>query len=259
MLHKYIAIIDRKTGYVLLLCVVITYLCYLFNFSYNLNITLISIAVVFPLVFTIRQAFRKRDTVIRQLSVFKASMNATYYCFINNNKLSADAKRGVAEDLNCISSYFFDALKGGEFHQDEVRNKLTEVYDFINNNRDAISSSVALKIIRFLRDVNASMENTVGLKLHGTPVSLRAYCLVFIYMFPFVFIPTLLYEMSSSAPIVVYAIAIVHGFILISLYNVQDHMEDPFDQVGLDDVKLEEFQFIKSTDHLQASTPESSG
>jgi hypothetical protein len=37
----------------------------------------------------------------------------------------------------------------------------------------------------------------------------------------------------------------IHGFILISLYNVQDAMEDPFDQVGLDDIKLEEFHFEK--------------
>ncbi|MEQ9209869.1 MAG: hypothetical protein RLN96_08525, partial [Pseudomonadales bacterium] len=145
---------------------------------------------------------------------------------------------------------------GGEYNQDEVRDKLNVVYEFINNNQNAISTSVALKIIRFLKDVNASMENTVGLKLHGTPVSLRAYCLVFIYMFPFVFIPTLMNEMATSNPIVIYLLAIVHGFILISLYNVQDHMEDPFDQVGLDDVKLEEFHFAKTTDMTpQAATP----
>ncbi len=252
MLQKYFAIIDFKTGYVILLCIGITYLCYTYSFSYNLNITLISIAVVFPLVFTIRQAFRKRDMVIRLLSVFKASLNAVYYCFANNNKLSDEVKSGVAEDLNYISAAFFEVLKGGEYHQEEVREKLNEVYEFINNNRDSISSGVALKIIRFLKDVNAAMENTVGLKLHGTPIALRAYCLVFIYMFPFVFIPTLMNEMSTSAPIVIYSLAIVHGFILISLYNVQEHMEDPFDQVGLDDVKLEEFHFKKSADQMRS-------
>lgn len=245
MLHKYLDIIDRKTGYILALCLVLTYLCLRLDFSYSLNITMISIAVVFPLVFTIRQAFRKRDMVIRLLSTFKASLNASYYCFANNRKLSAESKRRVAEDLNSVSRLFFTALKSREYDLEQVRGKLSDVYEFINANRDCIPAGVALKIIRFLRDVNASMENTVGLKLHGTPVSLRAYCLVFIYLFPVIFIPSLVGQMAFSPPWVIYALAVIHGFILISLYNVQDHMEDPFDQIGLDDVRLEEFHFRK--------------
>jgi len=31
-------------------------------------------------------------------------------------------------------------------------------------------------------------------------------------------------------------------FILISLYNVQDQMENPFDQHGLDDIRLNDFR-----------------
>lgn len=80
------------------------------------------------------------------------------------------------------------------------------------------------------------MESTVGLKLHGTPISLRAYCMVFIYVFPFICIPTLINDLNASAPVLVYTLAMIHGFILISLYNVQDAMED---QVGLDVIKLE--------------------
>jgi hypothetical protein len=38
---------------------------------------------------------------------------------------------------------------------------------------------------------------------------------------------------------------IVNGFVLISLYNLQDLLEDPFDQMGLDDIKLNEFQFAE--------------
>ena len=35
----------------------------------------------------------------------------------------------------------------------------------------------------------------------------------------------------------------MHGFILISLYNVQNALENPFDQIGLDDIRLEEFHY----------------
>jgi len=222
MLKKYIAIIDRRTGYVFVASMIITYFCLRFDFSYNLNVTLFSIAVVFPLVFTIREAFRKRTAIIKLLSMFKSSLNATYYCFANNNKLTNENKQFVANNLHAVSDLFFDALRGQEYQQDKVRDKLNEVFEFVNNNRDVISNGVALKIIRFLKDVNESIENTVGLKLHGTPISLRAYCLVFIYVFPFVFIPTLINDLGTSSPWVVYLLGAVHGFILISLYNVQD-------------------------------------
>ena len=246
-MNKYSAIIDRKTIYVVLLCIVLTHLCFRFKFSFDLNVTLFSIAIIFPLVFTIREAFKARDSILELLSVFKSSLNAVYYCFANSKKLSDEKKDFIAASLNEISLLFFNALKTDEYHPEEVRAKLDEVYEFLEKNREGVSTGAAFKIIRFLKDVHESVENTIGLKMHGTPISLRAYCLVFIYMFPFIFVPTLIYDLRASEAWVVYSLASVHGFILISLYNVQDAMEDPFDQIGLDDIRLEEFHFRKST------------
>ena len=245
-MQKYIAIINNRTGYVLLVCLVVTYVCLLFDFSFDLNITLFSIAVVFPLVFTIRESFKRRDRIIRLLSVFKSSINAVYYCFANNNKLADEKKAFVGEKLQTISVLFFDALTSDKYDSSLVREKLDEIFAFLNENSDTISNGTALKIIRFLKDVHESIENTVGLKMHGTPVSLRAYCLVFIYVFPFIFIPTLVNDLVEARSIVIYILSLIHGFILISLYNVQSAMEDPFDQIGLDDIKLEEFHFAQS-------------
>ena len=77
-------------------------------------------------------------------------------------------------------------------------------------------------------------------------------CLVFICVFPFIFILTLINDLSAGAPILVSALAMIHGFILISLYNVQTAME-AIDQVGLDDIKLEEFHFEKNAQLFQKS------
>lgn len=242
-MQKYLAIIDQKTYFILILCSVITFLCLRFNFSFNLNVTLFSIAVIFPLVFTIREAFKRRDSVIKLLSIFKSSLNATYYCFINNDKLSESDKKFVSDKLENVSKLFFAALKGQEYDSSKVRAEIDAVYQVLKVHRGAISGGTALKIIRFLKDVHESIENTVGLKMHGTPISLRAYCLVFIFVFPLIFIPTLVNDVGVDKPWLLYCLSAIHGFILISLYNVQDAMENPFDQVGLDDIKLEEFHF----------------
>lgn len=34
-------------------------------------------------------------------------------------------------------------------------------------------------------------------------------------------------------------------YLLISLCNLQDLVEEPFDQMGLDDIKLDEFEFLE--------------
>ena len=39
--------------------------------------------------------------------------------------------------------------------------------------------------------------------------------------------------------------ACVPTYLLISLCNLQDLVEEPFDQMGLDDIKLDEFEFLK--------------
>jgi len=237
----YLSIIDKKTLMVLLLCVVIAYACIELGYRSDLNITLFSLAVIFPLVFTIREAFKRRDNVIQLLSVFKSSLNGIYYLVMNNSKMPLALKMSIVKELENLSYLFFDSLYSNKHDATKTRTKLTEIFDTILANKEFISSGLAIKIFRYLKDTQESMENTIGISMHGTPVSLRAYCLVFIYFFPFIFVPTLVGETDNYPVFVVYIFCAAPGFILISLYNIQERMEDPFDQSGLDDIKVEEF------------------
>lgn len=255
-MNKYLAIINGSTLVVMLLSVVVTALAFRFGVSYDIDITLFSIAVIFPLVFTIREAFKRRDAALKFLSTFKASMSSVHYCFAQCRKLSTDQQKTVVENLERVSAAFMDALhaEGSDSATVGAGRKadaaVNELFLFIQHNDNEISSGLALKIIRFLQDVNESIENTISLKLHGTPVSLRAYCLVFVYVFPFVFAPTIVYYLPEEPIIITYGLAAMHGFILISLFNVQMQMENPFDQVGLDDIQLREYAFTPIDQHL---------
>jgi hypothetical protein len=242
-MNKYLAIIDMKTLVLSVVCVAVTYFCYVNNIAYDLNITLFSIAVIFPLVFTIREAFKRRDNALKFLSQFKSSLCSVHYCFEQCRKLDAARRDEVAQLLDTASSQFFDALGSEEADIRPAEETVNEIIHFIQRNNDAISNSLALKIIRFVQDVNDGMENTISLKMHGTPISMRAYCLVFVFLFPFVFAPTIVFHMPDAPVVLSYGLSILHGFILISLFNVQTQMENPFDQIGLDDIQLDEFRF----------------
>jgi predicted membrane chloride channel (bestrophin family) len=97
-----------------------------------------------------------------------------------------------------------------------------------------------------MKDVHEGQENLIAVHTHRTPISLKAYCLIFIYIFPLVYTPTIINKIGFDNPgWVTYFIVALSEFILISLYNIQDQMEYPFDEDGLDDIKLNNFKIIR--------------
>ena len=240
---RYLQIINIRTFAVLSICLITSFCVIHYRIQYNFDLTIISIAIIFPLVFTIRAAFRRREKALDQLSRFKAALQIVYYCFDRAKKLSEDKKPIAKERLNKVSEAMIGYLGSDAKNQTELRASMRSVFEFVQANQEEISGGESFKIIRFLRDVHNSVENTIAIYTHNTPVSLRAYCLIFIYVFPFIYAPALLHRLDEGSPNwVVYALSLVTGFILISLYNVQDQMENPFDQFGLDDIKVKDFK-----------------
>lgn len=228
---------------VLIICLITSFCVIHYQIQYNFDLTIISIAIIFPLVFTIRAAFRRREKALDQLSRFKAALQIVDYCFDRCKKLSPEKKPIAKEKLRKVSESMISYLAKEGNDQTELRSNMRSVFEFLQANQEEISGGESFKIIRFMRDVHNSVENTISIYTHNTPVSLRAYCQIFIYVFPFIYAPALLHRLDEGSPNwVVYALSLVTGFILISLYNVQDQMENPFDQFGLDDIKIMEFK-----------------
>ena len=58
---KYTSALNIRTVISLIISVIATWIAYKYQLSFNLDLTLISIAVVFPLVFTLGSAFQERE------------------------------------------------------------------------------------------------------------------------------------------------------------------------------------------------------
>ena len=244
-MKKYLQIINIRTLLVLLISASTSFFVIHYEIKYNFDLTVISIAIIFPLVFTIRAAFRRREKALEHLSRFKASMMIVHYCFQRNKKLEDEKKAFIKKALIQISDSLVLHLSTHGHDQVDLKNNLHAVFQFIQDHKEEISTSEAMKIFRFLKDVHTTIENSIAIDTHRTPISLRAYCQVFIYVFPIIYTPALLHRLDNNSPDwVVYTLSMITGFILISLFNVQDEMEHPFDQHGLDDIRLEEFKFV---------------
>jgi hypothetical protein len=239
---RYLQIINIRTFTVLIICLVTSFSVLRYEIKYNFDLTIISIAIIFPLVFTIRAAFRRREKALDYLSKFKAGLLIVYRCFERCKKLPEDKQVQIQAVLREASSSLIKYFSDGNHDQAPLRANLRKISEFLMMHREEIGSGEAFKILRFMKDVHGSVEGTIAIYTHHTPVSLRAYCQIFIYVFPFIYSPALLHRLEDGTPDwVVYALSSITGFILISLFNVQDQMENPFDEKGLDDIKVKSF------------------
>ena len=242
-MKSYLSILNSRTLLTIVISVSVPYLYYFLDLHYNLDLTLVSIAIIFPLVFTIRGAFRRREKAMEHLSRFRSGLLSISYILTLNDKLeSAEKSKGV-DLLETISNAFLDYLNGKNNDLKTVDQNVNSFITYIEGVREQVSNGVRQKIFGHLKDVNIGQENLVAIHTHRTPISLKAYCLVFIYIFPIIYTPTIINKIGDDSPQwLTYFIVVLSEFILISLYNIQDQMEHPFDADGLDDIKLDTFR-----------------
>jgi len=220
----------------------VPFIAYEFEVVYNIDLTLMSIAIIFPLVFTIRGAFRRREKALEHLSRFRASLR-TVESFFLASKMSDELKSESERKIQELNDALFNHLNTKSEDTQGFDNKLNAIFDFIKTNRESISGGTREKLFRFLRDVVESSDNLIAIHSHRTPISLKAYCLIFIYIFPVVYTPTIINKIGLENPTwLTFFIVVLSEFILISLYNIQDQMEYPFDDEGLDDIKFKLFK-----------------
>lgn len=219
------------------------FVCYHYEISFDIDLTLLSIAIIFPLVFTIRGSFRRREKALEHLSQFRSALKTLYYFIMSSEKMVPEKRAEIESLLNEISEKTIVHLKNNEADVKDVDTPINSVYQFIIDNNEFIGKSIKEKMFRFMCDLHEAIDNLFAIHIHRTPISLKAYCKVFIYIFPIVYAPTIIYHIGAGHnQAIAYFIVVLTEFILISLYNIQDHLEYPFDNKGLDDIKLESFK-----------------
>ena len=187
-------------------------------------------------------AFRRREKALEHLSRFRASL-LTVKNYFHNSKMPDELKEDSSQVLQELNDALFGHLNTKNEDTSGYDIKLKAAFDFITINKESISNGTREKIYRFFRDVMDSADNLIAIHSHRTPVSLKAYCLIFIYIFPAVYTPTIINKIGLENPSwLTFFIVVLSEFILISLYNIQDQMEHPFDDEGLDDIKFKIFR-----------------
>lgn len=245
-LQSLTSVFNYRMILILIETIVIYFLYDYYQIRFQLDFTIMSVAIVFPLVFSITSAYQRRQDSIQEFSIFRNKIIDLSNIFYSVNETKKEDYKKLFSSLLVLQNLFIDYLKNPLSENDykDVRLKRKEVFLILDSYKNFYNEREKDSLIRVKNELFQSAEKLRGIKIHATPISLRKYCLVFIYLSPFLFNTQLIVEKTSFGfgleSIISLSISVVVSFILIALYNVQDYIENPFDQEGLDDLKISE-------------------
>ena len=247
------SVINYRIVFILLETLIIYYIYNKYEIYLEVDFNIISIAIVFPLVFSITSAYQRRQDAIRNFTEFRNKMIDLSNIFFAVDKIDKKIYKSLFNELTTAQSILINYLKTNSSNYDQLREKRKDVLKLIDEHKSFFNEREKDSLIRVNNEMFLSAEQLRGIKIHGTPISIRKYCLFFIYLSPLLYNSQLVafdsigIEGLEMILTMIFSLAI--SFVLMALYNVQDYIENPFDQKGLDDIKID-FMQVKNWESL---------
>jgi len=218
----------------------------MFSIKIDIDLTVLSIAIVFPLVFSITSAYQRRQDSIRHYTGFRNKIIDLTNLIYSVDTIKEEEYNSLFNKLlelqNDLNNILLNSLNHTESSR-KYREQRKNIFIQIINLKNKFNEREKDSIIRVKNELFYDIEMLNGIRLHGTPLSLRIYCLIFIFISPFLFSSNEFFVIGDfSSDILSLIVSLTISFILMALYNVQDYIENPFDQKGLDDLKINSLQ-----------------
>jgi hypothetical protein len=238
-------IINYKTLTITTLSVVATYLCSYYNIVGDLPITLIGTAIIFPVVFSINSAYKRREEAIMYYASFKSNLMSLFYAGKNwADKEHIAYQNHIQSILNRLMGnvveLFIHEPAAQQKWELEIYKNFDEISLFIQTLRKGgISPGELSRIDQYLTKSITDFEKMKQILCYRTPNSMRTYAKFFMYSFPVLYAPYFGYHLKDGTyRFIGYISAVLYSFVFSSLVNIQDQLENPFDQDGEDDIRF---------------------
>ncbi len=248
VLRSFFLIINYKTLIITALAVISSVVCFNLGLIAKFPDMLVGVAIVFPVVFSIGSAYNRRETALQRFSDFKGHSITLYYA--TRDWIPADRDntmplriRTMIGDMVILIRKMFTSSQRQEWEQNEKK-----IYEYfselsrmtIEMRQLGVQSTEISRINQYISKMIIAFDNLKIIHAYRTPVTLRAYSKVFIYIFPVIYGPYFASTFKDFSAHLEYVMPILYSFILVSLDNIQDHLENPFDAVGEDDIRIDE-------------------
>lgn len=238
-----LSVFNTRLFVILLETIVVFCLYDFYSINIKVDYTIMSIAIIFPLVFSITSAYQRRQDAISLYLEFRNKIIDLTNIFYAVESVKDENYKELFDSLHEVQKLLIQYLTQEDSEKifDSIREKRKEVLLIIDSHKKLFNEREKDSLIRVKNELFLSAEKIRGIKIHGTPISLKKYCLVFIYFSPLLYASqsVLNFEGDLVTKLISLSFSLVVSFVLMALYNVQDYIENPFDQKGLDDLKID--------------------
>jgi predicted membrane chloride channel (bestrophin family) len=240
---NFFRLVNVHTAIVIALSCTATYLCLQYKVIVDLPTGLIGIAIVFPIVFSINAAYRRREEALRYFASLKAHAIALFYAHRDwVPEETADHSNRMKDLIDQLLQSIHKYFAGKEDNEADfaaVYRHFSVISSSMEKLRDAnVSNSEISRCNQYLRAMMIDFERMRNIHIYRTPMSLRAYSQIFLNALPVLFAPyfaTISQKFSFSSG---FLVAVLYSLVLVSLDNIQGDLEHPYDEVGVDDLNL---------------------
>ncbi len=245
MFKSFSLIINYKTFIITALSVMSSYACFHLGLTAKFPDMLVGVAIVFPVVFSIGSAYTRRETALQRYADFKGHAIAIYFATRDwttskESTLPMQMSQLVQDMIRQVKQMLL--LSPEEFRKCEKEmyvlfSKLSIMSMELRGL--GVQSGEISRVSQYVSKVIIAFDNMKIIHNYRTPVTLRTYSKVFIYVFPIIYGPYFASTFHDYSAQLEYVMPILYSFILVSLDNIQDHLENPFDEVGEDDIVID--------------------
>ncbi len=248
-LRHFWSILDFHTLLLVTSTLFATFLCHVLHWEFNIPTDLIGIAIIFPIVFSINAAYSRREKALELYAKLKAEVSGIYFAFrdwhpANSIELKEESTKILLGFFSSTRSYLVESNHDKKLLENVYKGFSTLSRLSVKYRDLGISTSEISMVEKSITNMIEHFEQLKNILMYRTPVSLRAYSHVFLNIFPLFFAPYFAYLGDTTSPVLGYLVGGMYALILVSLDNIQDHLENPFDQEGADDLKLEGGEYI---------------
>jgi predicted membrane chloride channel (bestrophin family) len=245
-------IINLKAILVTTAAVLSTFLCGRFEMTADLPLTIVATAVIFPIVFSISGAYKRRENALHHYGVLKAHGRSIFFAVRDwlqdpEDEVLDRVKALLGDLLAACRELFVRPHEELEKNEEAVYAQFSRLSRFIRDDmrNNGMASGEVSRCNQFLSKMMIAFEATKHVYQYRTPRTLRAFSDFFIVVLPIAYGPHFARMAEDSSAGLHYIVPVLFSIILVSLDNIQDHLENPFDQIGEDDVTINVEKFLR--------------
>jgi predicted membrane chloride channel (bestrophin family) len=250
-LRRVFFFVNAKSVIVTVFALLSTYLCRRFNLLADFPLTIITTAVIFPIVFSIGGAYKRRENALREYGSIKAHGRAIFFAARDwpqqsDEETKAGTSTLLGDLLKACRKLFTEPIDNMPSNEESVYKLFSQLSNHIISLRNdkGLASGEASRCNQYLSKMILAFESVKHIYQYRTPRALRLYSDIFIVVLPILYGPYFASISQDFSRGLEYLLPILFSVVLVTLDQIQEHLENPFDQIGEDDVVINAEKFV---------------